>query len=297
MIDVGTLGGGSMSTGTGINNFGDVVGWGYTSGGLQRPFLYSSGALTQLGTLGGQHAAGLGINDAGVIAGSSYTSAGEHHGFYRDSGGGMHDLGALGGWSAAYDLNNAGEIVGSTPPYTACLWDAGGLHVLGTLGGARGYAIAINEVSQVAGYAQNGSGSYHAFLLSPGGGMVDLGTLGGAESRAYGINDAGQVVGYSQIAGGGERGCLWSEGNAWDLNTLLDPSNPANDGWTITTATDISGTGYIVGTGTNPDGLMHAYRLDPIIGGDGTDVPEPASLSLGLLVLGGLVASRRRRWG
>jgi probable HAF family extracellular repeat protein len=71
---------------------------------------------------------------------------------------------------------------------------------LGTLGGMRSYATAINNSGQVVGYADtsasNNDEARHAFLYS-GGTMSDLGALGGIGSRANGINDLGQVVGSS----------------------------------------------------------------------------------------------------
>jgi hypothetical protein len=55
-------------------------------------------------------------------------------------------------------------------------------------------------------------------------------------------------------------------GNNIDLNTLIDPSS----GWKLTYAESINNNGWIVGTGTNPDGYSRAYLL----------LPEPATFIL-----------------
>ena len=76
---LGTLGGASIY-GTGINAGGQVSGWGDTDalGAVHRhAFVFSDGALTNLGTLsGGAQSFAYAINDAGSLAGSSNASSG-----------------------------------------------------------------------------------------------------------------------------------------------------------------------------------------------------------------------------
>ena len=133
---------------------GNVVG-GYSDASGQHAFLYSGGAMTDLGTLGCcNSSAGQGINDSGQVTGYSYATFNANHAFLY-SGGVMTDV--------------------------------------GTLGGSYSLASGINNSGQITGYADTGGGPYHAFLYS-GSVMTDLGTLGGASSGASGINTAGQVV-------------------------------------------------------------------------------------------------------
>ena len=72
---------------------------------------------------------------------------------------------------------------------------------LGTLGGSRSSAVAVNDAGQVVGWSGLDGAGAHAFSWTAAGGMIDLGTLGGSGSYASAVNDAGQVVGNSSPAG------------------------------------------------------------------------------------------------
>ena len=73
--DLGTLG--DYSLAYGLNNSGQVVGINNTccnddGGNFNRGFLYSNGAMTDLGTLGGSYISATAINNNGQIVGWSY---------------------------------------------------------------------------------------------------------------------------------------------------------------------------------------------------------------------------------
>ena len=143
MTDLGTIGGsGSSSEAHGINNRGQVVGYGSTASGNSHAVLWQGGAMTDLGTLGGTFAVATSINDRGMVVGESKTATGLDHAFLRRDGA-MTDLGTLGGsYAHASHINNRGQVVGesrvgSGSVYAhAFLWQDGTMTDLGTLGGS-----------------------------------------------------------------------------------------------------------------------------------------------------------------
>ena len=124
---------------------------------------------------------------------------------------------------------------------------------LGTLGGSRSYASAINDSGQVVGYSNLAGDQNNRAFLYKDGKMTDLGTLGGTSSEAKGINISGQVVGWSDNSSGQRRGFLYDSANGMkDLNDSI----PADLGWSIYEAAGINTDGQIVASSwgnTQPD--------------------------------------------
>ncbi|HIG26348.1 MAG TPA: hypothetical protein EYQ50_00550 [Verrucomicrobiales bacterium] len=165
-------------------------------------------------------------------------------------------FGLLGDGRICYALaiNSLGQIVGqmfekdmSSEPF---LWSEGELTELGTLGGRRASATAVNELGQVIGWStmEYGGLDSHAFIWKDGL-MQDLDGTGLKSSRAYGINDAGQVVGYAQFAGKRAFAFLWEEGELVNLNERV-ASSP---GWRLICADAINDRGQIVAFGINDE--------------------------------------------
>jgi probable HAF family extracellular repeat protein len=81
---------------------------------------------------------------------------------------------------------------------------------LGTLGGARSQALAVNDRGQVAGWSEDVTGRKHAFLWAADTGMLDLGILSGRSSEATALNNSGQVTGIVQSGSGETHSFVWS---------------------------------------------------------------------------------------
>lgn len=138
----------------------------------------------------------------------------------------VHEL-TLGGSQCAVEAINDGRAVGwATTPgdaeVHAFLWtEAGGMMDLGTLGGDRAEARAVDG-DRVVGFSSTTSSEFHAFVWTPAAGMRDLGTLGGEFSSAEGVS-GGQVVGDSTTASGDIHAFRWTaEDGMVDLGTLAD---------------------------------------------------------------------------
>jgi probable HAF family extracellular repeat protein len=231
----------------------------------------------ELGVLpGGASSFGHDINNRGQVAGYSSTGTGGFRAFRYTDGQGLVDLGLLSGdeSSLALGINRRGDVVGisyrtTVQQSTAFLYtNAGGMQALGSLGGNLTTALRLNKKRQIVGWAYTPNSFKHAFRYTPAGGISDLGVLpGDKRSEAAEINDQGQVVGISyRTLHSPRHPFLWEAGvGLQDLNGA--PSIHAA-GWILETAAGINNSSQIVGSGTNPEGKHHAYRLTPIGPGD-----------------------------
>lgn len=159
IVDLGTLGG-PTAFANDINDAGEVTGMASRSSGGAHAFLYSGGAMIDLGAL---HyppttgtSEGTAINGSGHVVGYAYAPLwGPEHGFHYDGAG-------------PTDITNPGQFGMAHP-------------------------VAINDAGVIAGWFDN----FEAGIYT-GGTWVGLGMLPDHEaSFANDINEAGQVVGYS----------------------------------------------------------------------------------------------------
>ena len=102
---------------------------------------------------------------------------------------------------------------------------------LGTLGGTRSAAWAINNNGQVTGFAETADGRQHAIFYT-GGAIYDIGAWSPGWSAGWAINDRGDVVGYIQTEHSGvlaNSSFLYSQGvmnllaltsNAYGINSF-----------------------------------------------------------------------------
>ena len=253
-----TLLGGTGSSASDINRWGDVVG-NITSGDVTHGFLNAGGTYTDLGTLGGANSNARGINDAGQIVGGSDNASGQFHA-YVYAGGSMSDLGTLGGdRSEAFAINNHGTIVGdaqngdpATEGFGQAFGYAGGaMKALGTLpGGLGSNAYAVNNNGTIGGSSFEGPFTapeypFHAVTFSDGTahsiGASDLG-----DSRIYGMNDGDLAVGGIPMAANIHEfhAFLYDHGTITDLG-VLDAFQDDSIAWDINNLRQIVGTSAV----------------------------------------------------
>ncbi len=200
--DLGTLGTGSDSAATGINNFGQVAGWSHINTGFDpevsapdfHAFLSQRGVMTDLGTLpGGNYSQANAINDVGQVAGFSETgvidpsdtTCGNPATFHELQAalwqhGTVTDLSPFPGdpYSVSFGLNDLGQVVGRSGTMCsttgAALWQHGTVTDLNTVIPANSgwfllRARAINDIGWITGEGVSPNGETHAYLLTPTG--------------------------------------------------------------------------------------------------------------------------------
>jgi probable HAF family extracellular repeat protein len=115
--------------------------------------------------------------------------------------------------AVALAVHSSSVLTQSPPPGPYFVAD------LGTFGGARSDAFAVNDRGEVAGGAQRADGATHGFFYD--GSLHDVGTVGGGtESLALALNRRGQVVGSAVTALGNTKGFVWEAGTRRSLGTL-----------------------------------------------------------------------------
>jgi probable HAF family extracellular repeat protein len=314
--DLGTLGGASSSvvwpvkntvgiiTGIAETSTVDPLGeqWSCsafipTTGTTCLGFVWESGKIRSLPTLGGNNGFATGANNRGQVVGWAENAVHDatctspqvlqfRAAIWGPEKDGIEELPPLAGdsTSAATAINDRGQVVGISglcgnavgafSAAHAVIWEHGTPTDIGNLGGiAWNTPMAINEWGDVVGFsnihASDGDTfNAHAFVWTRRGGIKDLGTLpGDALSQGLGINNWGQVVGISCTAGFVScRGFLWHNGVMMDLNSLV-VSGAADP---IFAAGDIDDRGRIAGQTLNvTTNVTSAFLAVPVCGLDG----------------------------
>jgi probable HAF family extracellular repeat protein len=259
-------------------------------------FVWQSGVMKALPTLGGNNGFATGANNYGQVVGWAENTVHDptcvppqvlqfRAVIWESEGNQIRELPPLPGDTsgAATAINDRGQVVGisgtcdqAVGRFTAAhavLWENGTVTDIGNLGGdAWNTPMAINQRGDVVGFAgQPGDDpdnpQLHAFLWTRHDGIQDLGALpGDVYSEAHGINERRQVVGISCDAAGSCRAFLWQNGVMTDLNTLVGPGYAD----VLTTAQDINDLGEITGRAFDPvTGERPAFLATPTRGHGG----------------------------
>jgi probable HAF family extracellular repeat protein len=258
------------------------------------PFLWQSGVMNPLPTLGGNNGGATEINTLGEVAGtaengipdSTCPSTGPQYYQFKPvvwRNRAVQELPTYNGDpdGLAQSINDLGQAAGGSGectsvvspilqvylhPLHAVLWEGQNAINLGTLGGTGHYfgiwAENLNNFGQVIGFSDlKGDTNFHAFLWARATGMQDLGTVSGdVNSVAIGINDAGQVVGVSLDMNFNPRAFLRVGNKLMDLNELV----PANSPLYLATACSINILGEIIGIAIDKStGDVHGYLAVP----------------------------------
>jgi probable HAF family extracellular repeat protein len=243
--------------GIAINSSGKTVVLKSASGGgpdvlLTNSFIWSTGAVTDLPSLGGGFNAAAAINDQGMVVGIADTGllfSGAKHP-YQWQNGTITDLSTAGGTVSPTAVNNNGWIVGTTSDglrHAVLLRNGQVTDLSTTLGADKSEAVGINDNGDVIGniYLMAGEKEFSNAYLLKAGQVTPLLSLGGPESSAAAINRNGQVVGWANtstsdgIGGYITHAVLWQNGGVADLGTL------SGDG--LSYAHGLNNQGHVVG--------------------------------------------------
>ncbi|MBT8484151.1 MAG: hypothetical protein HKO59_06205 [Phycisphaerales bacterium] len=198
----------------GVNEAGDVVGTSKDASITTPDRAFIDGDDGGTIAISTAHSRATDVNDVGQVCG--YASGETAFGAYRwDRAGGLQFLGTAGlSYSFANGINDHGDVVGSarsTSGHTTAAWiysDELGQQIIPAPAGRKG-AVAINNLGEVVGNTEPGSGPSFGWLWTPLAGtrtifeVFDYVTVGLSGVVARDINDEGQILayGYDNTAG------------------------------------------------------------------------------------------------
>lgn len=295
---LGNLAGRTYHEARGANSSGQAVGIATTTafGAGALPVLWNNGVATQLDLLAGMDVGrAYSINAGGTVVGSMGGGISERAVIWRNGTPSAITATTAGGsyMTTAYGINDAGLVVGTGIDPSNAARNVGLLYDSNTnttieippLAGDNGMiAFNIGNGGHVVGSSSFNQSGSNPFVWDAVNGTIEIPLPDGtSQGSARGVNSAGWTVGIA--SGAFAVPFLFDGTETFTLQDLIDPTL----GWDISmntssSAMGISDDGTIVGTGVH-DGEIHAYAM----------VLVPAPSALGVLALGGIAATRRRR--
>ncbi len=291
---------GSANGGTtvnGINNNGDIVGFGGTAPQLVNFVRTAGGAFTTLNVNGDPLANANAINNAGEVVGTSNGAGFTLTNAFRTFTA-LPSVTATTTSEVALGINDRGTIVGqyadsATGTTPGFVYANGSFTALTPVAGATvTNAQGINNNGLVVGFDSTDGVHSHGFTYNTVSGVYatlpDPSVANLVFTQFLGINDGNQTVGYYQTTDGSQHGFLF------DLRTqrytYLDHPFAATTGVSITQIVGITNSGTIAGFYVDAvSGVQRGFSANAA-------VPEPGSfLLLGIGLASGLAIVRRRR--
>lgn len=193
---------------TSINDKGDCLVFGAVDAETTTSYL-ATGCDMSKRTIIGAYLRGVAINGRDQVALTDEAVAGQQRA-YLFSEGTYTDMGVLAGYaqSLATDLNGGAHVVGTSADAAydrreGFFWNGTTMRKVGTLGGQRSEALAVDNHDLVVGTAQTAEGAWHAFVRDmhvAGAHPRDLATMldssgaGWSLETAVSINMSGQIL-------------------------------------------------------------------------------------------------------
>jgi probable HAF family extracellular repeat protein len=266
----------SGTVASGINNAGEIVGYG-NDNGVYTGFVYSGGAFTYLLFPGSAETEALGVNNNGQIVGA-YSEAActglyclSDQGFV-DTSGVFTSIDPGGSGTQAIGINDSGEIVGDYNNFNLGFIDNSGVFSTVSVSQSTGLE-GINNAGQIVGTAGAERAGASGFLDNGGVLMgINVPNSQFGSNLADGINNAGEIVG-SFIPSSQNFGY---DGYLDDNGIFTSFSVP---GASDTYALGINDSGQIVGYFVDAANQTHGFLATPVA------TPEPASIALSVLAL------------